>query len=101
MEIVKEATYREMKILAQHEGKTIGTISLVAPIHIEGIFIEPEHRGNGVMKKLVREAEHEALNLNVEKVFAFAINAEMENYIERLGYRKHNWTVWEKVLQCR
>jgi hypothetical protein len=34
----------------------------------------------------------------VKKVFALAINEEMEDYLSRLGYTKLAMTIWEKEI---
>ncbi len=100
MELKKEKHERFMTIFAMKDGRVIGQISLVAPLHLEGVFVEPDCRGSMVMKQLVNEAEAEASAMQVSKVLAFAADEKMESYIARLGYKKMPLTVWEKELAC-
>lgn len=85
-------------IMASEGTRVVGGVMLVAPVHVEGIWIDPAYQCGLIMKQLVDRVEEEARNLKISKVFAYAINGEMEDYIERLGYKKLPWTVWEKEL---
>jgi N-acetylglutamate synthase-like GNAT family acetyltransferase len=67
-------------------GDIIGRIFLVAPVHVEGIFIDRQWRNTGLMKKLVERIEDEASKEGLKKVLAFAKDDEMADYIQRLGY---------------
>lgn len=85
-------------LVADNEHHIIGRIFLVAPIHIEGIHIDPPWRNGIVMKQLVDAVEIEARAEGVSKLFCFAKDDQMANYIERLGYKPSQLTVYEKVL---
>jgi N-acetylglutamate synthase-like GNAT family acetyltransferase len=85
-------------IVAMEENEVVGRIFLVAPMHAEGIFIDQKWRGQNLMARLVEGIETEAKTLGLKKIFAYAANPEMEDYIERLGYAKQPWTVYAKEL---
>jgi N-acetylglutamate synthase-like GNAT family acetyltransferase len=79
-------------------GDIIGRIFLVAPAHLEGIFVDHPWRNRMVMGQLVERAEKEAMDAGITKVFAYAVNEQMEDYITRLGYKKSDLVVYFKDL---
>jgi len=86
-------------LVAQAEsGELLGRIFLLAPVHIEGLYVSPSRRGTALMSDLVEKAEQEARNLGVSTAFAYADGIQMENYIERLCYSRERWSVWRKEL---
>jgi N-acetylglutamate synthase-like GNAT family acetyltransferase len=85
-------------VVAIKDTKSIGRAFLVSPVHVEGIWIDPASRNKTVMKRLVDGVEQEARLLKLKYVFAYAVDQQMENYMERLGYEKLSWTVWRKAL---
>lgn len=89
---------KSIAIIAENEQKVIGKVLLLAPAHIEGIFIEPAWRNGTVMNRLVAAVELEARAEGITKVMAYAKDTEMEHYIERLGYRRMPISVWAKGL---
>lgn len=80
------------------EGKLIGTMYLVSPAHLEGAWVDFSKRGGWVLHRLVNKAEELSKKAKLSKLFAYAVDAKMENYLERLGYKKTPMTVWEKGL---
>lgn len=89
---------RSVAVVARNEAGIIGRIFLMAPTHVEGIFIEKAWRKGAVMKQLVEAIELEAKCEGVKKLLVYAIDEEMADYIQRLGYEKLPFTVWEKPL---
>lgn len=82
-------------------GRVVGQIYLVNIAHLEGISIDEKYRGGILFHRLVAHAEEQARELGLTQVLAFAKGAQMEEYIERLGYSKMPLTVWQKGLACR
>ena len=80
-------------------GKWVGRIFLVAPVHLEGIWIDPSKRGNELMARLGHKAEEEAMKIGLKTLLAYGDGPEMEDYLERFGYKKLRWTVWQKELR--
>ena len=87
-------------VVASNGKHMIGRIFLVAPTHVEGIYIERPWRNGPVMRRLVEAIELEAKAEGISKVMAYAKDATMADYIERLGYRQEHFTVWSKELPC-
>jgi RimJ/RimL family protein N-acetyltransferase len=77
--------------------KLIGCALLVVLPHIEGIWVDPEHRNGltaaGLEKSLVRWS-HEVLG--IEKIFAYAFTDQIAGYLERIGYKRIPVTLYEK-----
>lgn len=91
---------RKIQIRAMQGEKEAGHLSVLSPLHIEGAWIEPEFRGGTILRDLVMIAEAEIKQLGADRVFAFAIDEEKADYLERLGYEKHEWTVWSKKVKA-
>lgn len=85
-------------LVAEDDKNLIGRIFLISPVHIEGPHVEPDYRGSTVFKRLVVAAEEKARAEGINKVFCFAKDDQMADYIERLGYKPSQLTVYEKVL---
>jgi N-acetylglutamate synthase-like GNAT family acetyltransferase len=85
-------------VVASNAHHIVGRIFLVAPTHVEGIFVERPWRNGTVMKRLVEAIEMEARAEGITKIFCFAKDDQMAEYIERLGYKPSQLTVYEKVL---
>jgi|ERR1700684_324769 len=88
-------------IVAENGHHIIGRIFLVAPAHVEGLFVEPTWRNGLVMKQLVDAVEIEARAEGISRVLVYAKDSEMADYIERLGYTKLPVTVYKKDLPCQ
>ena len=89
---------RSIVVVARNLSGIIGRIFIMAPAHVEGVFIEEAWRKGPLMKQLVEAVELEAKSEGITQVLAYAKDAQMENYIKRLGYSKTPFTVWEKRL---
>ena len=92
-------------VAVDQDGDLAGRVFLVAPAHIEGIYVDRKWRGSTIMQRLVAKAEGEARRLGLTQLLAFAKDEIMEDYIDRLGYEKLPLTVWQKSLtgeiKCR
>jgi GNAT superfamily N-acetyltransferase len=78
--------------------RTVARVFIVAPVHIEGPWIAEEYRHGTLAARLVKWAERQAREVGVQKLFAYGANAEIEGYLERLGFKKQPLTVWAKEL---
>ena len=92
---------RSIAVVARNASRIIGRIFLLAPAHVEGVFVEQAWRGGPVMKQLVDAIELEARAEGITKLFAYAKDEEMAGYIERLGYMKLPMTVFSKGISCQ
>lgn len=71
---------------------------LLSPVHLEGPWVADEKRGTNLLSRLVHEAECAAKRCGLTKLFAFAVDAQIEDYLTRLGYKPNPMTVWEKAI---
>ena len=90
---------RSVAIIAHNDVVgIIGRIFLVAPVHIEGVFVDKPWRNSTVLNMLVKRAELEAFKEGLTQLLVFAKDAQMADYIARLGYKELPLTVWSKEL---
>ena len=87
-----------LAIVAEAEGKIVGRMLLVAPAHIEGTWVAEEFRNGTTGIRMMKKMEAEARNLGLPKLFCFAEDWKIEEYLERLGYSRCKVTVWEKSI---
>lgn len=93
---------KSIALIASNEHMPIGRLFVVAPAHVEGIYIAHAWRGGSVFKDLMDAAEIEARSEGITKLLAYAIKPEIGHYIERrCGYQQLPWTVWQKDLTCQ
>jgi GNAT superfamily N-acetyltransferase len=90
---------RSVAVVAENGHHIMGRIFLMAPAHVEGVFVEPAWRDKGVMRQLVDAIEIEARAEGIHKVLAYAKDSDMAGRIEAMGYKKLPWTVWAKELK--
>jgi Acetyltransferase (GNAT) family len=89
---------KSVAVVARSGEAIIGRIFLMAPTHVEGPWIAPSWRGGPLFKRLVDAIEIEARSEGIKSLMAYAVDATMELYLERLGYTKLPMTVWAKEL---
>lgn len=89
---------KSVVVVARNDSGIVGRIFLLAPAHVEGIFIEEAWRNGPLMKQLVQAAELEARVEGITQLLVFAKDEMMADYISRLGYKQMPLTVWEKPL---
>jgi N-acetylglutamate synthase-like GNAT family acetyltransferase len=89
---------KSMAIIAEDDGGLAGRIFVFEVPHLEGIWVRPDKRGSLLMARLVAMAQNRLSKFGAKKVFAYAIDSKMEDYIDRLGFKQSEMTVWEKEI---
>lgn len=92
---------KEFTILAAFDEKGLaGRTTLVPLPHIEGTWVREDLRKSRVAYTLLREVEKSIRAAGRSHAWAFVeeSNAEITNYMERLGYKKQPFTVWVKDM---
>lgn len=87
-----------MVFVAEEDGEIVGRSMLLSPFHVEGPWVDESKRGTTLAFRLVRETETAAKSMGHSKILAYAVNAQIENYLSRMGYARVPMTVWEKTL---
>ena len=85
-------------LVAEDECSIVGRMLLICPAHIEGTWVHEDYRKGLTGYRLMRRMEDEAKGIGLKKIFAYAEHGDVENYLERLGYKQCKVTVWEKDL---
>lgn len=85
-------------LVVEKDNDIVGRVFLLAPAHIEGPWVREDLRGGYVGKLLIDAAEKEARLRGITRLFAYAVDGQIENYLERLGFEKSPMTVWTKEL---
>jgi len=78
----------------QHD--LVGRFFLVAMPHLEAPWIREDHRGGTLFWRMEKKLLEAASSFGINRIFAFAANDKMANYLRRGGYKKSDLTVWEK-----
>lgn len=86
-----------LALVVEEEGKIVGRMMLIPMYHIEGTWIEQEHRGGQILARMMKHMEDAAKSKGLTKLLSYA-TPEVESYIERLGYTKQQLTVWAKDI---
>ena len=82
-------------IVAEQDGKLLGRMFLCLMPHIEGTWIDEAARSGTIGYRLAKQIEERCREIGVIKVMAYCM-PEHETYMERLGFTKCPYTVWEK-----
>jgi predicted N-acetyltransferase YhbS len=85
-------------MIAREGDNVIGRVFLMAPVHVEGPWVDESKRGSTLGKRLMDAAEKEAKAIGIKTLMAYGADSVLENYLERLGYRNMNLSVWAKEL---
>jgi predicted N-acetyltransferase YhbS len=85
-------------MIAREGDSVIGRVFLMAPVHVEGPWVDESRRGSTLGKRLMDAAEKEAKAIGIKTLMAYGADSVLENYLERLGYRNMNLSVWAKEL---
>jgi N-acetylglutamate synthase-like GNAT family acetyltransferase len=85
-------------VVAKSDGQIVGRIFLIRPFHVEGTWIDEPFRRTSLGYRLFIHMERIAKDDGLTKLFSYALNAEIEGYLERLGYKKEAVTVWTKDI---
>jgi N-acetylglutamate synthase-like GNAT family acetyltransferase len=89
---------KSVAIIATDDAQVVGRMLLLSLAHIEGTWVKPDHRGTSILVRMMRKMEETAKSLGLTKMFSYAPNKEVEDYLKRLGYTKTELTVWSKEL---
>ena len=89
---------KSIVVVARNDKGIVGRIFLLAPAHVEGVFIQKAWRNGPLLKRMVDAVELEAKAEGIRDLIAYADGPEMEDYINRLGYMKLPVSVWSKQL---
>src|SRR5208337_3486664 len=85
-------------VATNDNGEVIGRTFLLAPAHVEGVWVREDQRKQGIFTEMVARIEAEAKSIGIQKLFAYGANEYMDRQIERIGYTKQPLTVWTKEL---
>jgi hypothetical protein len=93
---------RSIALVAQNTTRILGRLFLMAPSHVEGIWLDPDWRGSNLFRDMMNAMELEARSEGISKLFAYSTRPEICHYLERrCDYAKLPWTVLAKELPCR
>jgi len=81
-----------LAVVAEDGGKIVGRMLLISPAHIEGTWVAEEFRNGTTGIRMMTFMEAEARKLGLSKVFAYADNPTVVDYLVRLKYK------WQPVL---
>jgi len=85
-------------VVAKELGEIVARTMLIRPWHIEGTWVHERLRGGTTGYRLLRQLECEAKKAGLARLFSYAAEASIENYLERLGFQKSPLTVWTKDI---
>jgi GNAT superfamily N-acetyltransferase len=85
-------------LVAKQKEEIVGRVFLLAPAHVEGPWVREDLRGGLIGHRLMESAEREAKSRGISKVFAYAADDTLANYLDRMGYQKQPFTVWAKEI---
>lgn len=76
-------------IVVEDGGKIVATMGVMRAVHFEGLWIDPEYRGNaGLGRRLIRAGIDSAKKWTDEWVWASVGDEHMDDVLVRLGGRK-------------
>lgn len=79
-------------------GRLAGRMTVVVIPHLEGTWVREDFRGGTVAFRMEKAVIERMRELGPKKLLAFVVDETHEGYMERLGYRKLQMTVWEKEI---
>ena len=85
-------------LVARQGDAIVGRVFLMAPVHLEGPWAREDFRNRMLGYRLMKAAAEKAKECGVKKLFAYAENEQLANYLSRLGYKQEPYTVWTKEL---
>lgn len=94
-------------VVVEKDGKVVACVSVVGITHLEGLWIDPEHRGNaGVVRALLRQASTLPRVRGEQWVMGGAANGDdrMRGFMERLGgvpMPVEFYALWVGEEKCR
>ncbi len=85
-------------VLAKDKNEIVGRTMLIRPWHIEGTWLKEGKRRGVVGHLMLNKLEQEAKSAGISQLFSYAMQPEIEGYLERMGYKKQPVTVWTKDI---
>lgn len=86
-------------MVGNNGSRIISRLFALAPVHVEGIWVENAYRGGTLFKDMMNAMEIELRADAIKKVFAYSVRPEIGHYIEqRCGYSPLSWRVYSKEL---
>jgi hypothetical protein len=90
---------KSIAMVAANGSRLVSRLFVLAPSHVEGIWIEPDLRGGDLFKRMMDAVEIEARSEGIKKMLAYSVRPEIGHYIEkRCKYVKQPWSVYAKEL---
>lgn len=84
-----------MVVVVEHHGTIIGCWAAMNTMHVEGLWIAPEHQGHaGTARALMTTMVEELLKAGVEAVLTNAATPEVEAMIQKAGGRQVPGSLW-------
>jgi hypothetical protein len=87
-------------IVAELDEKIVGRAMLIRPFHVEGTWLDHSIRKGTVGIRMFRLLEEEVKKIGMTKIFSYSQSDEVSGYLERMGYKKQDVTIWVKDV-CR
>lgn len=72
-------------IVVEDDGEIVGCWSLFPLVHVEGVWIDPKHRGGSVARRLLSRMRAEARDMGARTVQTAAVTKEVEDLALRIG----------------
>lgn len=85
-------------LVAEENGEIVGRMFLLFPAHIEGTWVKEGSRNGWVGWNLVGAMQRKAASLGLKKLLAFAADGKIEDYLERLGFKRQPLSIWGKEI---
>lgn len=85
--------------VALEDGKLVGRSAILNLPVIEGTMVVPEKRSSTLARRLIEKVEQLYKSLGKTHSWAMAANAEIGDYLERIGYEKVPVTLYSKKLE--
>jgi len=85
-------------VVAKDDGEIVGRMFLLSLAHIEGTWINKQHRNGTIAFRMIKLMEQEAKKIGINTLFAYSKSDDVSGYMERLGYKKTDMVVFEKEI---
>jgi GNAT superfamily N-acetyltransferase len=77
-----------MIVVEDDLGQIVASTSIIRATHLEGTWVDPEHRNAGVSRSLLRLASEVARNTGMNWVFTGAADDHTRRILDRMGATK-------------
>lgn len=90
---------RFSKAIVGRDGEEIvARVFLLAPVHVEGLWVREDKRNGLLLGRMADIAYETARKLGLSSILAFGMNATMDGYLNRLGFKRLEWSVWSREV---